>query len=325
MAPVSLESVYLPGITNALMLLDVDNHIKASVSSPQAQAVLKGFKRFYFKRSPAAKRLKLAFGMDLATLSQQVMRDLDAFSTYRNAEGQICVDKPGQALLQLRIFTIEAVGINFMLRKSEHIVTKGMTTSKLLRHLLVFYDHNGKRIPYAHIGRVKAEKVLLNVEFAKTDHSGFGRRPFHTRQDARAEVCVVCILEHWLSTTRDKYGATETMPLYDVPGFRSVRIDELHSIMEMTVKSLGIGSYGINATSHSLRYGGATMMAAAGFPQYLIAHYGGWSQDSTALLRYCRPSEESIQQVSRYMTEVALRNPSRLHIQDLIARQQSKR
>ncbi len=42
-------------------------------------------------------------------------------------------------------------------------------------------------------------------------------------------------------------------------------------------------------TSHSLRYGGATMMAAAGFPQYIIAIYGGWTENSTSLRIYTKP------------------------------------
>jgi hypothetical protein len=53
------------------------------------------------------------------------------------------------------------------------------------------------------------------------------------------------------------------------------------------------------------------MMAAAGFPQYLIAHYGGWRADSEALRRYIVPSDESIARVSKYMTDMALAQPSR--------------
>ena len=67
------------------------------------------------------------------------------------------------------------------------------------------------------------------------------------------------------------------------------------------------------------------MLAAAGFPQYLIAHYGGWKPGSASLERYARPSEESIRRVSEYMTAVALVNPSRHYIQDLIVRQKASR
>ena len=61
------------------------------------------------------------------------------------------------------------------------------------------------------------------------------------------------------------------------------------------------------------------MLAGAGFPQYLIAHYGGWTTDSQALKRYVVPSEESIQRVSSYMTSMALGSPSKHYIEDAIA------
>ena len=81
------------------------------------------------------------------------------------------------------------------------------------------------------------------------------------------------------------------MPLYDVPGLPSLTMEVLHDVMDRTLRSLGVAGYGIRATSHSLRYGGATMLAAAGFPQYIIAHYGGWSENSSALKIYARPSD----------------------------------
>ena len=145
------------------------------------------------------------------------------------------------------------------------------------------------------------------------------------RQVGHEKVCVVCILEKWIALTRDVFGATEDMPLYDVPGFKSVNLDELHEVMEATVQDLGVEGYGAKATSHSLRYGGATMMADAGFPQYLIAHYGGWTEDSKSLKRYAKPSEGSISLVSEYMAKATKNKPSYHYIQDLVVRQQAKK
>jgi hypothetical protein len=61
------------------------------------------------------------------------------------------------------------------------------------------------------------------------------------------------------------------------------------------------------------------MMASAGFPQYLIAHYGGWAENSSALKKYIRPSDASIAMVSEYMTTMALGEPSRHYIEDALA------
>ena len=65
-------------------------------------------------------------------------------------------------------------------------------------------------------------------------------------------------------------------------------------------------------------------MAAAGFPQYLIAHYGGWKENSTALRRYARPSEESIAMVLEFMARITLKKPSSHYIQDILLRQKTK-
>ena len=127
-----------------------------------------------------------------------------------------------------------------------------------------------------------------------------------------------------MSLTRDVFGSTEGDGLYHVPGFVDPDMGTLHAVMGATVRSLGVAGYDMNVTSHSLRYGGATMMAAAGFPQYLIAHYGGWKANSRSLERYARPSDESIQRVSEYMTKMSYQSPSRHYIQDLIARQRGR-
>ena len=47
------------------------------------------------------------------------------------------------------------------------------------------------------------------------------------------------------------------------------------------------------------------MMAAAGFPQYIIAIYGGWTENSTSLRVYTKPSEEMLQMVSLHMSQMA--------------------
>ena len=76
--------------------------------------------------------------------------------------------------------------------------------------------------------------------------------------------------------------------------------------MAATALSMGFPADALKPTSHSLRYGGATMMAAAGFPQYVIAHYGGWVEGSSSLKIYARPSEKMLQAVSAHMAPTVL-------------------
>jgi len=45
------------------------------------------------------------------------------------------------------------------------------------------------------------------------------------------------------------------------------------------------------------------MLAAAGFPEYVIANYGGWAEGSQSLVRrYTRPTTEMITKVSEHMS-----------------------
>ena len=49
----------------------------------------------------------------------------------------------------------------------------------------------------------------------------------------------------------------------------------------------------VSWSSHSLRSGAASAARAVGFPEHIIAHRGGWAQDSAALgRRYIDPSTQ---------------------------------
>ena len=128
------------------------------------------------------------------------------------------------------------------------------------------------------------------------------------------------ILEKWINSTRDQFGAKEGMALYWVPGLPELKVESLHAVMQKTIESLNIAGVAVRATSHSLRYGGATMMAAAGFPQYLIAHYGGWTTDSKCFRLYARPTAETISLVSKHMVSMAMKGCSSVFVMDAVIR-----
>jgi hypothetical protein len=116
----------------------------------------------------------------------------------------------------------------------------------------------------------------------------------------------VCIMESYWVETRDKYKCTEDMQIYHLPGLPLLTKETLHKVMQRTVDDLKIGGGKCKFTSHSLRYGGATMLASAGFPHYIIAIYGGWSEDSKTLKQYTRPSGEMLALVSEHMAKMSL-------------------
>ena len=67
--------------------------------------------------------------------------------------------------------------------------------------------------------------------------------------------------------------------------------------MKATVTAMGLPADRVS--THSLRYGGATMLASGGYPEYIIAMYGGWAEGSTSLRRYTRLTSAVIGDVSR--------------------------
>ena len=306
LSPNSIIKTYLPGIAYTLeMKKSIGQYIFRNIyTSREVKKVGNGFFRMYHEKCSDAERMKLPFGMDLALKARTVMKQSQQFSS----SGDNAV------MLRYRIFVALCLGIYFMLRCSEHIHSKKATAVKLTRRMFTFMDAKGSLIAYSQIGVVQAESVAINVPYGKTDKKGRGRRNRHIRQSDRY-VCIVCILERWIKWTRDVYGAGEELGIYEVPSFKDLTKQELERVMQDTVTASGITN-ARNLTSHCLRYGGATMLAAAGFPHYLIAYYGGWSPDSGSLKLYTRPSDEMHKIVSAHMASMARKDSSRYFIQE---------
>jgi integrase len=71
--------------------------------------------------------------------------------------------------------------------------------------------------------------------------------------------------------------------------------------MRAIVKFTGLRDDMISA--HSLRYCGATMLAAAGFPSYIIAYFGGWTEDSKTIRTYAQVGSQAVERVSLAMSQ----------------------
>ena len=297
MAPQSITTVYLPGIAANF---ELERALccflyRAAISSREVKIIVAGFTRIYNKKFPKAGRLKSPYDSSLAAKSKASMTRRGTFAAFG-------ADAP---ILRFRAFVCQMVGILFLLRLSEHVVSKGAAVP-LTRRMITFFDTKKRPVSYTNIGKAeyKAQRVHINVTFAKADQSGMGRRTQHSRQPDFPEACIVTILERLISLTRDQYNATESMGIYEIPGLPNINAATLHSVMQNTVEDLGIpGSH--KFTSHSLRYGGATMLASAGFPHYIIAIYGGWSEESKTLKFYTRPSDQMLEIVSAHMAKMS--------------------
>ena len=92
--------------------------------------------------------------------------------------------------------------------------------------------------------------------------------------------------------------------LFSVPGLPTdLSSVVLTEVMRGTTTALGLPANLISA--HSLRYGGATALSQAGFPEYIIAFYGGWVNGSAAMRRYIDQSAQTRRVVSDHMAKTA--------------------
>ena len=137
------------------------------------------------------------------------------------------------------------------------------------------------------IGEIPLSRIVGASAFlarSKVDATGKGKRIPFLRQTVNPPSCVydiVTILYQYVLAVRPIRGK----PFFHVPS--------LHWSLTLYNKRLrGVAiKHGLDPNrvhSHSVRIGGATLLAAAGVPDYVIMAMGGWA--SAVYLQYVRPS-----------------------------------
>jgi hypothetical protein len=209
-------------------------------------------------------------------------------------------------MIGVRVITALWLGIFFLLRKNEflpHADNPHSMQEPCRRRNLRFFDKNRLEIPYGRIGLQPAASVSLHIRFSKTDQTGHGRIVQHESTD-NPDTCVVHRLEEYFRVSRDYFQASVDSLLFSVPGLPSdLSSAVLTAVMRGTTTALGLPANLISA--HSLRYGGATALSQAGFPEYIIAFYGGWVNGSVAMRRYLGQTAETRRMVSAHMATTA--------------------
>jgi len=194
-------------------------------------------------------------------------------------------------------------GIFFLLRKGEFLpkpIVINCHHVPMRKSHLRFLDEKHCEIPYQFIGHKRASWLTITIAFSKTDQTGRGRIVTHHIDVANPTQCIVQRMEAFYVLARDHFGSLDTSLLFDVPSLRPLTTECITTVMRSTCRIVGLPEDKVSA--HSLRYGGATTLAAAGFPEYIIAFYGGWAPDSAAMQRYIKPSADVVRQVSLHMS-----------------------
>jgi hypothetical protein len=324
LSPLSIKKTYSAAISRHLRTEHAAGYevFSLAVNSFDAKEVFTGLSNMYYRIFPEAESLKIPFAPDLAEKAVELMQ-----------QGTVGAGMPDLEIDRADL--VMAVGICFLLRMSEHMGSnkKGALAKALTRGDIFLYDRFGQLIDYPSIGKgTEAKRVVISIPYSKKDGHGRGRINSFERQPEDESFCVVKKLEKWIARTRDDplIKAKQTDDLYDIPdrghrGDYTVKLTAkaLSDIMtETTNVTLNDGKKK-RVCTHSLRYGGATAMAARGLPQYLIAIYGGWSENSKSLRNYIGVSQTAVKEVSAAMAHAAKNNASQPFIEKaiIIARQ----
>ena len=243
------------------------------------QQILRGLNRVYYSIHPKTESRKLAITPDYI---DQMDNALPAVTTFQDA------------ILRQVWRLAYRMGIFFLMRRSEYLPSS-RSNGASWQHI-AFYDSTGNVLPRSHILTGQAHSVVNNIPYSKTDPYGKGRILSHIRQQSD---CIVADLEWWAIFSRDILQQKDNF-IFFIDGKSIVNTTDLVSVLRKIGAHLGIKTHAISL--HSLRYGGATLLAMAGLPQYLIEHYGGWSPDSGSLRVYVQMGGASVQAVSHAMS-----------------------
>ena len=299
--PDTIRSVYLQGIAKQFDMRRpiVESHLRTAINDRRVQTLLDGYERAWSKKHPEHGHTKIPFTLILALQTESLLQ-----SGKITLPGLITHGTTRVALVErMRVVCALMFGIFYLLRKGEFVpklVTSNCHHTPMQRCHLRFMDASHNVIPYALVGTIRSSWLSITIEFSKTDQHGRGRILEHYIDLDNPTHCIVQRMEAYIQITRDMYGAAETDLLFDIPTFRRFTTDTIRYAMQATCHAIGLPWE--RCSAHSLRYGGATTLAAAGFPDFVIAFYGGWSPNSTVMRRYIRPSDDVVKKVSHHMT-----------------------
>ena len=283
LAPVSIKAVYIPGVVNLFTLNRLPSAaiLRAAASDGLVTMIYNGFGRLYRLVNPKSASIKLAFTASSAVRAHALLRSgvivLGGFDSLSSSLGVLAI---------LRIFASLLFGIMFLLRKSEFLFKEGKPFPPTRDTL------------HTHRPRGRHPGSLAGLRRRPRQGGPVGERPrLHTPTPTRWRLHCCC---HGgvLSALPPPWSKAQRQPVLSP---RLASPDLLSPIPRHEGDGHCDGLPAARVSTHSLRYGGATMLASGGYPEYIIAMYGGWAEGSASLRRYTRPTMAMIGDVSRHM------------------------
>jgi hypothetical protein len=247
--------------------------------------------RIYYRINPNSGTKKLAFTLELVKFCDEAMGLIKGSDSVKFMERL----RHDATILGMEI------GIYFLLRKSEflpHSGVRGEQCRGLRWKDIEFMDTHGRFVLWADVSQFVVETVSISIVMSKTDQHGEGRIRTHKRQ--RNGHCIVSVMVDWCMKMK-VWQVTKDDFVFEGLGEALTNDLKVVASMRAIVKFIGLRDDMISA--HSLRYGGATMLAAAGFPSYIIAYFGGWTEDSKTIRTYAQVGSQAVERVSWAMSQ----------------------
>ena len=278
MDPASVFGSYVPAIARDSDLRKIRIKFREASSTTYFKYVRKGLKNIYYAVHPLSGMKRIAFEMSMVKFIN------------------VALGKATNSVIRFAEILAPKIGICYLLRKSE-FVPDGKKNHGLVWSKVNFFDKYGKKIVWASVGIVRAESVVVVVPYSKADQHGAGRYLTHYRQ--RNGVCIVSDLENWAVYHKKYLLSKESNGVFMNGSVPLITQERLMVVLKTTARYLNLNEDGV--VIHSCRYGGATQLAMAGFPQYVIEIFGGWAPGSKSARRYTQLGGEMGREVSRVM------------------------
>lgn len=277
-------AVYLSGVRHVYKIANLDI---VFFSTEWVAAARSAVNLLYRKDHPIAGRVGLPFTCDMIVHAESLT--FNTGSTQHHA-----------------ILTALKLATTCLMRVSEYLPGSPNGNHWLRADDVVFMLKDGRGIPSWRAFSCKIDdvrSVVITVRSAKNDIEGEGHRfEFHSaqRSSVRAFDLVVDLFT-WAVRARPSQGH----PFLSYRGEWRLSYATLSKAIKLVAQQMGLDPS--RYRTHSLRIGGASMLAAAQVPDYVIQKLGRWK--SLAFLEYIR-----LGQISFDVALAAMMNPTLLTV-----------
>ena len=198
----------------------------------------------------------------------------------------------------LAVYTALLTAFTMLLRISEYVVVSG--SNHHLRCQDVTFVVDGVHVPSNEFTLRQCTlvtEVIIKIRSSKTDQEGSGTTfcfPRNRDTDAQSDICYM--LAKWSATAR-RIPAQPFFSTQARKGLWKVSSSQIASAVKGLARAFNFNPS--RFTSHSLRYGGASTLAAAGLPDCWIQIYGRWK--SLTFLQYIKLSHNLFETIQDTM------------------------